>query len=225
MTNFKAQGDDFIENIVWGYARVSSIGQNLGRQIEQLTAYGIEPRYIRSEKQSGKDFDRPEFLSLVGTDVSAPCMRKGDCLVVTSLDRLGRNYNEIREWWRRITSELECDIVVLDMPLLDTRNKGGTLENKFVSELVLQILSYVSEKERNSIRERQRQGIATAHKNGVRFGRPKTVLPTNYAQVMERWLNKEITATVAIKELKIGKNVFYREAKKYIERRNINEHK
>ena len=200
-----------IENnsIVWGYARVSSTSQHLDRQLEQLKAYGIDERHIKTEKQSGKDFDRPEFLSLVGTDTVAASMREGDCLVVCSLDRLGRNYAEILRWWQHITKDMKCSIVVLDMPLLNTQGEGN-LDKNFIADLVLQILSYVAEKERLAIKERQRQGIEAAQAKGVKFGRPKTQKPEGFDEVVNKWQSGEITATAAMKLLKLSKHSFYR---------------
>ena len=154
---------------IWGYARVSSTSQNLDRQLEQLRAYGIDERHIKTEKQSGKDFQRPAFLSLVGTETVAASMRAGDTLVICSLDRLGRNYSEIQRWWQYITKELGCGIVVLDMPLLCTNDGENSLDRSFMADSVLQILSYVAEKERIAIHERQRQGIEVAKAQGVKF--------------------------------------------------------
>lgn len=195
---------------MWGYARVSSTSQNLDRQVTALSEYGIEERQILQEQQSGKDFNRPVFMSLVGTDRTAPLLRAGDCLVVVSLDRLGRNYEEIRRWWQYITTELQCDIVILDMPLLDTRCADGNLDKRFVADLVLQILSYVSEKERLSIRERQRQGIDAAKARGVKLGRKRIPKPEGFEAVAQRWRRNEITAVAAMKELNISKHTFYR---------------
>ncbi len=199
-----------MENSVsWGYARVSSTSQKLDRQLEQLRAYGIDERHLKTEKQSGKDFERSVFLSLVGTDEVAPSMRAGDCLVVCSLDRLGRNYEEIQRWWRYITKDLKCGIVVLDMPLLNTQGDNG-LDRHFISDLVLQILSYVAEKERLSIRDRQRQGITAAREKGVKFGRPCVQKPDGFDEVATKWHNGEITATAAMRELGLSKYSFYK---------------
>ena len=197
-------------SIQWGYARVSSRGQHLDRQIEQLKAYGIDERHIKTEKQSGASFsERAEFLSLVGTDEVAPSMRAGDSLIVCSLDRLGRNYSEILHWWRYITQELKCNIVVLDMPLLNT---GGecNLDKNFVADLVLQILSYVAQKEHQSILARQRQGIETAQAKGKKFGRPSIQKPDGFDEVAEKWRNGEITATAARRSLGLSKYSFYK---------------
>ena len=203
-----------MKSVVWGYARVSSTAQNLDRQLEQLRAYGIEERHIKTEKQSGKDFERPEFLSLVGTDTVAASMRSGDTLVICSLDRLGRNYSEIQRWWQYIiTKELGCGIVVLDMPLLCTKDGENSLDRSFIADLFLQILSYVAEKERIAIHERQRQGIEVAKAQGVRFGRPKTRKPDRFDEIAEQWKKREITAVEAMRILGVKKHSFYRLAK------------
>ncbi len=199
-----------MENSVsWGYARVSSTSQKLDRQLEQLRAYGIDERHLKTEKQSGKDFERAEFLSLVGTDEVAPSMRSGDCLVVCSLDRLGRNYEEVQRWWRYITQDLKCGIVVLDMPLLNARGEGN-LDKNFIADLVLQIISYVAEKERLLILERQRQGITAAREKGVKFGRPCVQKPDGFDEVAAKWHNGEITAVAAMRELGLSKYSFYK---------------
>lgn len=196
-------------SVNWGYARVSSTSQNLDRQLKQLRAYGIDDRHIKTEKQSGKDFERSVFLSLVGTDEVAPAMRAGDRLAVCSIDRLGRNYSEILHWWRYITQDLKCSIVVLDMPVLNT---GGdsSLDKNFIADLVLQILSYVAEKERLAIRERQRQGIEAAQAKGVKFGRPPIQKPDGFDEVAAKWRNGEITATAARHSLGVSKYSFYK---------------
>ena len=199
-----------MESVIWGYARVSSTSQNLDRQLEQLRAYGIEERHIKTEKQSGKDFERPKFLSLVGTDTVAASMRSGDTLVICSLDRLGRNYSEIQRWWQYITKNLGCGIVVLDMPLLCTKDSENSLDRSFIADLFLQILSYVAEKERIAIHERQRQGIEVAKAQGVKFGRPKIVKPDGFDEVAVQWKNRQITAVAAMKQLGLTKHSFYR---------------
>lgn len=198
-----------LEPEVWGYARVSSISQNLDRQIDALTEHGVNERHLKLEKQSGKDFDRPVFLSLVGTDTTAPIMREGDCLVVCSLDRLGRNYQEILKWWRYITQELKCSIVVLDMPVLNTQDKGD-LDRGFITELMLQLLSYIAEQERLAIRERQRQGIEAARSRGVRLGRPPIEPPPNFDEVVKIWKSGSITAVEAMRRLGLSKHAFYK---------------
>lgn len=208
---------------VFGYARVSSKEQNLERQIQQLKAEGIEERNIIKDKQSGKDFNRPGFNMLVGTDLTAPLLRSGDLLVVISLDRLGRNYEEIIEQWKNITNKLKADIRVLDMPILDTTQNDG-LDRKFLCDIVLQLLSYVAERERNEIKERQRQGIdvmpiingkRVSLKTGRATGRPVIEYPENWVDVYNKWQSGNITATQAIQKLKLKRTTFYRLANKY----------
>lgn len=196
-------------SVNWGYSRVSSSSQKLDRQLEQLRDYGIDERHLITDKQSGKDFERAGFLSLVGTEQVAPSMRAGDCLVICSLDRLGRNYTEIQRWWKYITQDLKCSIVVLDMPLLNT---GGdeNLEKNFIADLVLQILSYVAEKERAAIRERQQQGISSAQKKGVRFGRPRTNKPDGFDEMAEQWKRGEVTAKAVMQMFNLSKYSFYK---------------
>ena len=196
-------------SVDWGYARVSSASQKLDRQLELLRSFGIDERHLKTEKQSGKDFERSVFLSLVGTEDVAPSMRAGDRLVVCSLDRLGRNYAEIQRWWKYITQDLKCDIVVLDMPVLNTGGEGG-LDKNFIADLVLHILSYVAEKERLAIRERQRQGILSAQEKGVKFGRPRIQKPDGFDEVVDKWRNGEITATAARHSLGLSKYSFYK---------------
>ena len=144
---------------IYGYARVSTTDQNLARQIEQLKQFGIPERNIRCDKVSGKTFNRREYNALVGTPDTAPLLRKGDLLVIVSLDRLGRNYTEIKEQWNYIINDIGADIVVLDMPLLDTRQTDDNLDKRFIADLVLQILSYVAQKELENTRRRQKQGL------------------------------------------------------------------
>ena len=198
----------------YGYARVSSRDQNLDRQIEQLKAAGIDERYIYLDKASGKDFDRKAFNTLVGTEHTAPVLRGGDTLVVLSLDRLGRNYLAIKQQWEHITKDIGADIEVLDMPLLNTSDQGN-LDRQFISDLVLQILSYASERERLNIKERQRQGIETAKKKGTKFGRPKVTAPSNWNDVYQRWEAGEITAVEAMRLTGLKKGTFYKFAKSY----------
>jgi len=197
------------ESVLWGYARVSSKSQNPERQKEKLLEYGVDERHIKIDYESGKDFNRSQFLSLVGTKDVAPNMRAGDCLVILSIDRLGRNYEEIRKYWQRITVDMECDISVIDMPLLDTQKRDGNLDSRFVSDLVLQILSYVAEKERDNIRERQRQGIDRTLREGKPYGRPKTAVPENFNMIDTQWANGDITAVKAMSDLGLSKSVFY----------------
>ena len=167
----------------YGYARVSSKEQNLDRQIKELKAAGVEERNILTDKQSGKDFDRKSYNLLVGTENTAPLLREGDLLTVYSIDRLGRNYDEIMKQWKYITQELKADIRILDMPLLDTRSNGNNLDSRFVADLVLQILSYVAQKERENIKIRQAQGIAVAKEQGKHLGRPAAEFPENWKYI------------------------------------------
>ena len=177
----------------YGYARVSSKEQNEQRQMIALTAFGIAKKNIYMDKQSGKDFNRPQYKKLLRK------MKKDDLLYIKSIDRLGRNYAEILEQWRMLTKDKGIDIVVLDMPLLDTR-RGKDLMGTFLSDIVLQVLSFVSENERTNIRQRQAEGIAAAKAKGIRFGRAPKPLPDGFHDVYQRWKRGEITGTTAAKE-------------------------
>ena len=170
----------------YGYARVSSTDQNEYRQLLALRARNVPERNIFVDKQSGKDFLRPQYAELVLR------LREGDLLYVLSIDRLGRNYEEIQDQWRFLTKEIGIDIVVIDMPLLDTR-QGKDLMGTFIADLVLQILSFVAQSERDSIRRRQAEGIAAAKARGVRFGRPEAPIPDNFEQLVTAWERKNIT--------------------------------
>ena len=177
---------------VYGYIRVSTREQNEARQIIALREAGVPDGQIFLDKQSGKDFDRPQYRRLLGT------LRRDDLLYVKSIDRLGRNYGEILEQWRVLTKGKGVDIVVLDMPLLDTR-RGKDLMGTFLSDIVLQVLSFVAENERTNIRQRQAEGIAAAKLRGVRFGRPPRPLPGNFHEHYQRWKSGEVTGTFAAK--------------------------
>lgn len=203
------------ENRIYGYARVSDKEQNLDRQIDALKEFGISERNIKSDKASGKDFNRKAYLSLVGTPQTEPLLRQGDLLVVLSLDRLGRNYTEIKEQWDYITHDLKADIKVLDMPLLDTRNCNDTLDKKFIADLVLQILSYVAEKERQSIKIRQAQGIKAAKAKGTHLGRPKAEYPDNWSETYKQWEEGHITAIKAMGILGMKRTTFYKLVEQY----------
>ena len=176
----------------YGYARVSTKEQNEQRQIIALEEFGLNLRQIFIDKQSGKNFERANYQRLTRR------LKEGDTLVVKSIDRLGRNYNEILEQWRIITKEKRAAIVVLDMPLLDTR-RGKDLMGTFLSDIVLQVLSFVAENERSNIRQRQAEGIAAAKARGVRFGRPPAPLPENFHHLYQQWKNGKITGTAAAK--------------------------
>ena len=186
----------------YGYARVSSKEQNEQRQMIALTAFGIAKKNIYMDKQSGKDFDRPRYKRLVKK------LHPGDLLVIQSIDRLGRNCGEILEQWRVITKEKRVDIVVLDMPLLDTRARGQDLTGTFIADLVLQILSYVAQTEREFIHQRQAEGIAAAKARGVKFGRPRKALPEGFGEVKARWERGELSARAAGKLLGVTHRSF-----------------
>ena len=182
-----------IKTKAYGYIRVSTKEQNEVRQVIALREVGVSEKNIYMDKQSGKDFNRPQYKKLLRK------MKKDDLLYIKSIDRLGRNYAEILEQWRFLTKEKGIDIVVLDMPLLDTR-RGKDLLGTFLSDIVLQVLSFVAENERTNIRQRQAEGIAAAKAKGIRFGRPPKPLPQNFHAVYQRWKMGEITGTAAAKE-------------------------
>ena len=185
-----------------GYARVSSVSQHEDRQLIELLAYGIPKKNIYIDKQSGKDFNRSAYKKMYNS------LKKDDLLVIKSIDRLGRNYYEIQEEWRKITKKKGADIVVLDMPLLDTTNSKDLL-GTFISDLVLQLLSFVAENERVNIKQRQKEGIAAAKKRGVRFGRPPLTMPEHYEEYYKLWRDKKITAKKAAEILNIPLWAFY----------------
>lgn len=192
---------------MYGYVRVSSKDQCEARQVLALREFKVPERNIYMDKMSGKDFKRPQYRRMVRK------LKAGDVLVVKSIDRLGRNYEEILEQWRMLTKKKEVDVVVLDMPLLDTRMSGGNLTGVFVADLVLQILSYVAQTERKNIRQRQREGIAAAKQRGVKFGRPKKQVPEEFARLREKWLQKEVSSREAAKRLGISQDTFLRWSK------------
>lgn len=193
----------------YGYARVSSKDQNLDRQLDQLKAIGIEPRNIFCDKASGKNFNRPSWNSLIDQ------LQKGDLLVVVSLDRMGRNYTDIKEQWQHITHTIGADIKVLDMPMLDTSQTAESLDRRFIADLVLQILSYTAEKERKNIHARQEQGIKAAQERNVKFGRPAAQFPDGWEQTYKAWKEGQITATAAMDSLGMKRTTFYKLAKQY----------
>lgn len=192
---------------MYGYVRVSSKDQCEARQVLALREFEVPERNIYMDKMSGKDFNRPQYRRMVRR------LRAGDVLVVKSIDRLGRNYEEILEEWRMLTKKREVAVVVLDMPLLDTRTSGRNLTGVFVADLVLQILSYVAQTERENIRQRQKEGIAAAKQRGVKFGRPKKQVPEEFARLREKWMDKEMTSREAAKCLGISQNTFLRWSK------------
>lgn len=186
----------------FGYARVSSKEQNVERQLVAFKEYGIEERDIYIDKQSGNDFNREQYNTL------KHILRENDLLVIKSIDRLGRNYEMIVNEWKDITKNIKVDIVVIDMPLLDTR-KNKDLLGTFISDLVLQILGYVAEQERTFIKQRQKEGISVAKNNGVKFGRPKIEKPLNFDDVVLKWKNNEIKTKEAMELLGLKPNTFY----------------
>lgn len=189
---------------IYGYIRVSSKDQNEERQLIAMKELEVPEKNIFIDKQSGKDFERPQYKRMLRK------MRKGDLLYIKSIDRLGRNYSEILEQWAVITKEKQINIVVIDMPLLDTRDKGQDLIGVFISDLVLQILSYVAETERDFIKKRQAEGIAAAKARGVKFGAKKKELPENFEQVKGLWEKGEISTREAGEILNISYSTFYR---------------
>ncbi len=190
--------------MIYAYIRVSTKQQKIDRQYEIIKNLNIDDKYIYIDKESGKDFNRKNYKKLVKK------LKKDDLLIIKSIDRLGRNYHMILEEWARITKTIGSDIKVLDMPLLDTRIEGKNLVGKFISDIVLQILSFVAESERNNIKERQAEGIRIAKEKGVKFGRPKVKLPNNVNDIIDKYINHQITNYEAIKLLKISRGTFFR---------------
>ena len=197
-----------MENKIYGYVRVSSHEQNEDRQVIALNEVGVRNEWIYIDKQSGKDFNRPNYKRLLRK------LRSGDTLYVKSIDRLGRNYEEIQNQWRIITKEKNVDIVVLDMPLLDTRREKNLL-GTFISDIVLQLLSFVAENERINIHQRQAEGIAAAKKRGVKFGRPAKKIPENFGEIVRQWDRKEITITEIKEKYHMSEATFYRRLREY----------
>ncbi len=193
--------------VTYGYIRVSSRDQNEDRQLDALQAL-VKMKNIYIDKQSGKDFDRPQYKKLVRK------LKRDDLLYVKSIDRLGRNYAEIQEQWRYLTKEKGVDIMVLDMPLLDTR-RGKDLMGTFLSDIVLQVLSFAAENERTNIRQRQAEGIAAAKARGVRFGRPQIQAPEHFSQTVRAWERKEITIQEAVRRCDMSEATFYRRLKDF----------
>ena len=193
---------------VYGYVRVSTRDQNEDRQLIAMEGLAIPEKNIYIDKQSGKDFERPQYKKLVRR------LKKDDLLYIKSIDRLGRNYEEIQNQWRILTKEKGVDIVVLDMPLLDTR-RGKDLVGTFLSDIVLQVLSFVAENERTNIRQRQAEGIEAAKARGVRFGRPPSPLPPNFHEVYQRWRSKKISVSQAAMECGMPRSTFFYKARIY----------
>ena len=192
----------------YGYVRVSSLDQNEDRQMIELQKKQIPEKNIYMDKLSGKNFERPAYKRLFKK------LKQGDLLYIMSIDRLGRNYVEIQEQWRILTKEKGIDIVVLDMPLLDTRT-GKDLLGTFISDLVLQILSFVAQNERENIKKRQAQGIAAAKARGVKFGRPEKPVPDNFGDIVKRWEKKEIKISDVVRICDMSEPTFYRRLREY----------
>ena len=188
----------------YGYVRVSTAQQHIDRQIDALLELGLDKSCIYIDYESGKDFNRRNYKKLIRK------LKKDDLVIIRSIDRLGRDYNMIIEEWRLITKEKEADIMVIDMPLLDTRIEGKNLVGKFISDIVLQVLSFVAQNERETMRVRQAEGIKTAKARGVRFGRPRITLPNNFEIVARQYLNKEITNKKACEILGMTRGSFFR---------------
>ena len=188
----------------YGYVRVSTAQQHIDRQIDALLELGLDKSSIYIDYESGKDFNRRNYKKLIRK------LKKDDLVIIKSIDRLGRDYNMIIDEWRLITKEKEADIMVIDMPLLDTRIEGKNLVGKFISDIVLQVLSFVAQNERETMRVRQAEGIKTAKARGVKFGRPRITLPSNFEIVAKQYLKKEITNKKACEILRMTRGSFFR---------------
>ena len=193
---------------IYGYVRVSSTDQNEERQMVALREVPVPEKNIFVDKQSGKDFDRLSYKKLMKK------LKAGDLLYVLNIDRLGRNYKEIQEQWRLLAQEKEIDICVLDMPLLDTRN-GKDLMGTFIADLVLQIMSFVAQSERENIKKRQAEGIAVAKAKGVKFGRPEKAVPEDFVKLIRIWEQKKISFSEVLKRCDISESTFYRRLREY----------
>ena len=190
--------------MIYGYVRISTAQQHIDRQIDALLDMGLSKDSIYVDYESGKDFNRRNYRKLIRK------LKKNDLLIIKSIDRLGRDYNMIIDEWRLITKEKEADIMVIDMPLLDTRIEGKNLVGKFISDIVLQVLSFVAQNERETMRVRQAEGIKTAKARGVKFGRPRITLPNNFEIVARQYLNKKITNKKACEILGMTRGSFFR---------------
>lgn len=193
---------------IYGYVRVSSTDQNEERQLIALQEKGVPTENIFMDKQSGKDFNRPQYKRLMQR------LKTGDLLYILSIDRLGRNYEEIQVQWRILTKEKGVDICVIDMPLLDTR-QGKDLMGTFIADLVLQILSFVAQSERENIRKRQEEGIAAAKARGVKFGRPEKALPEDFGKLISEWEKKKISLAEVLEKCDMSEATFYRRLREY----------
>ena len=193
---------------VYGYIRVSGKDQNEDRQVIALHEVGVEEKNIYMDKQSGKDFNRPQYKKLIRK------LKAGDLLYILSIDRLGRNYAEIQNQWRSLTKEIGVDICVMDMPLLDTRS-GKDLMGTFIADLVLQILSFAAQSERENIKKRQEEGIAAAKAKGIHMGRPVKNVPENFGELVKQWEKKKIPLEQLLRDCDMSKATFYRRLREY----------
>ena len=191
----------------YGYARVSTVNQHLDRQITELQKIGLLDSQIFIDKESGKDFNRTNYKKLCRK------LKPGDVLFIKAIDRLGRNYNMVLDEWRTLTKKKGIDIVVIDMPLLDTRIEGKNLVGKFIADVVLQVLSFVAENERETMRQRQAEGIKMAKQRGVKFGRPAKETPDNFIEIVNLYKERKITGITAIKMSGLTRGTFYRKLK------------
>lgn len=197
-----------MRNTVYGYVRVSSTDQNEDRQLNAMLELGVPKKNIYIDKMSGKDFERPQYQKLIKR------LSSGDLIYVLSIDRLGRNYEEIQKQWHIITKEKNVDVCVIDMPLLDTR-QGKDLMGTFIADLVLQILSFVAQSERENIKKRQAEGIAAAKVKGVRFGRPKKDVPDNFVAIIKFWEQKKLPLSEVLNQCNMSEATFYRRLREY----------
>lgn len=195
--------------MIYGYVRVSSTTQNVARQMEEMDKMGIKKKFIYVDFQSGKDFNRNNYKKLKAK------LKKNDLLVIKSIDRLGRNYDMIISEWQDITKTIEADIFVIDFPLLDTRVEDRNLVGKFIADIVLQVLSFVAQNERENIRQRQAEGIRLAKERGVHMGRPKYELPTNFQDIVKKFHNKELTNIQAAQMLNMSRSTFFKYSRLY----------
>lgn len=190
--------------MIYAYIRVSTRTQNIARQLEDIKQFDLSSKNIFIDKESGKDFNRKNYQRLVKR------LKTNDLIIIKSIDRLGRNYDMIIEEWHKITKIIRADILVLDMPLLDTRNNPENLIGRFIADIVLQLLSFVSENERSNIKERQAEGIRLAKERGVKFGRPRKIIPNNKLYIFNLYHQKEISLQNACKQLKISRGTFFK---------------
>lgn len=193
---------------IYGYVRVSSTDQNEDRQMAAMQKKAVPPQNVFVDKLSGKDFKRPEYRRLVQK------LKEGDLLYLLSIDRLGRNYEEIQEQWRVLTKEKGIDVSVIDMPLLDTR-QGKDLMGTFIADLVLQILSFVAQTECENIKKRQAEGIAAAREKGVKFGRPEITVPADFGQIVGKWEKRQLSFQEVLKRCGMSEATFYRRLREY----------